>query len=106
MGYASWIGHGLNQGKPDLQWEEPMILTFNQKRYNVLLDVDMEIDEAEVKITQDHDAVIDSTNTVVSVAPPVNTSHDAQVDRLRQYYNTYRISKIRTNFSFIEGVPV
>jgi hypothetical protein len=105
MGYASWIGHSLNQGKPDLQWKEPMILTFNKKRYNVLLHVDTEIDEAKVIISQDHDAVIDSTDTVVSVALPACTSYDVQVDRLRQYYNIYRIPKIRTNFNFIEGMP-
>ena len=107
MGYASWIGHSLNQGKPDLQWKEPMILTFNKKRYNVLLYVDTEIDEAKVTISQDHDAVIDSTDTVVSVALsyPACTSYDVQVDRLRQYYNIYKIPKLRTNFSFIEGIP-
>ena len=105
MGYASWIGHSLNQGKPDLQWKEPMILTFNKKRYNVLLHVDTEIDEAKVIISQDHDVVIDSTDTVVSVALPACTSYDVQVDRLRQYYNIYKIPKIRTNFSFIEGIP-
>ena len=86
MGYTSWIGHSLNQGKPDLQWKEPMILTFNKKRYNVLLHVDTEIDEAKVIISQDHDAVIDNIDTVVSVAL-LATSYDVQVDRLRQYYN-------------------
>src|SRR5215467_179109 len=103
MGYASWIGHSLDQGEhlQNLQWEEPMILTFNKKRYNVLLYVDTEIDEAKVIISQDHDAVIDNTDTVVSVALPTCTSYDIQVDRLRQYYNIYRIPKIRTNFSFI-----
>jgi len=40
MGYASGIGNSLNQDKSDLQWKEPMILTFNKKRYNVLLHVD------------------------------------------------------------------
>ena len=83
-----------------------MILTFNKKRYNVLLHVDTEIDEAKVIIRQDHNAVIDSTDTVVSVALPVCTGYDVQVDRLRQYYNIYRIPKIRINFSFIEGIPV
>ncbi len=62
MGYASWIGRSLNESKPDLQWKEPMILTFNKKRYNVLLHVDTEIDEAKVIISQHHDAVIDSTD--------------------------------------------
>lgn len=82
-----------------------MILTFNKKRYNVLLHVDTEIDEAKVIISQDHDAIIDSTDTVVSVALPACTSYGVQVDRLKQYYNIYRIPKIRTNFSFIEGIP-
>jgi hypothetical protein len=106
MGYASWIGHSLNQGKPNLQWKEPMILTFNKKRYNVLLYVDTEIEEAKVIISQDHDAVIDTTDTVVSVALPVRISYDAQVDCLKQYYNTYKTPKARTGFSFIEGVSV
>lgn len=80
-------------------------MTFNKKRYNVLLHVDTEIDEAKIIINQDHDAVIDSADTVVSVALPAYTSYDDQIDRLRQYYNIYRIPKIRTNFSFIEGIP-
>ncbi len=67
--------------------------------------LDTEIDEAKVIISQDHDAIIDSTDTVVSVALPACTSYGVQVDRLKQYYNIYRIPKIRTNFSFIEGIP-
>lgn len=71
MGYASWTSHYLNQGKPNIQWNEPMILTFNKKRYLTLLHVDTEIEEAKTVITQDRDAVIDSTDTIVSVAIPI-----------------------------------
>jgi hypothetical protein len=105
MGYASWISHSLNQGKPDLQWNEPIILTFNKKRYYVLLHVDTEIDEAKAIINQDHDAVINSTDTVVSVALPMNTDYEYQVGQLELYYKIYKVPKIRTNFSFNGGRP-
>ena len=103
MGYASWISHRMNQGKTDLQWHEPIILTFNSKRYNVLLHVDTEVDEAKAIINQDHDAVINSTDTVVSVALPTNSDYDLLAGRLGSYYNIYKIPKIRTSFSFTEG---
>jgi hypothetical protein len=105
MGYASWTSHYLNQGKPNLQWNEPIILTFNKKRYLALLHVDTEIDEAKVGITQDRDAVIDSTDTTVSVAIPIvhdylDIGYTNAVLRLKRYYNVYKIPKIQTSFSF------
>jgi len=100
MGYASWTSHNLNQGKPNIQWNEPMILTFNKKRYLALLHVDTEIEEAKTVITQDRDAVIDSTDTMVSVAIPIVHDYANVVLRLKRYYNIYKIPKIRTSFSF------
>ena len=58
MGYASWTSHFLNEGKPNLQWEEPIVLTFNRQRYTAQLHVDTEIDEAKVIINRDYNAVI------------------------------------------------
>lgn len=100
MGYASWTSHYLNQGKPNMQWNEPMILTFNKKRYLALLHVDTEIEEAKAVITQDRDAVIDSPDTTVSVAIPIVHDYMNLVLRLKRYYNIYKIPKIRTSFSF------
>lgn len=101
MAYASWISYYQNEGKPNLQWQEPIILTFNQKRYTALLHVDTEIDEAKVIIDQDYDAVIDSTYTVVSVALPMMSSYEDVVHQLREYYKIYKVPKIRTDFSFV-----
>jgi len=101
MGYASWTSHRLNEGKPNVQWEEPIILTFNRKRYKVFLHVDIEVDEAKVIINRDYDAVIDNTDTIVSVALPIVCNYEDAVYYLRQYYNIYKIPKIRTDFSFV-----
>jgi len=103
MGYASWVSNPLNENKPDLQWQEPIILTFNKKRYKVVLHVDTEIDEAKAIINQDHNVVINSTDTVVSVALPTNSDYELLVGPLESYYNIYKIPKIRTSFSFTEG---
>ena len=101
MGYASWTSHRLNEGKPNIQWEEPMILTFNRQRYTVLLHVDTEVDEAKVIINRESDAVIDNTDTTVSVALPIVYSYEDAVYYLRQYYNIYKIPKLRIDFSFV-----
>jgi hypothetical protein len=101
MGYASWTSHRLNEGKPNIQWEEPIILTFNRQRYKVFLHVDTEVDEAKVIINRDYDAVIDNTDTIVSVALPIVYSYEDAVFYLRQYYNIYKIPKIRIDFSFV-----
>ena len=100
MGYASWTSHYFNQGEPNIQWNEPIILTFNKKRYLALLHVDTEIEEAKVVITQDRDAVIDSPDTTVSVAIPIVHDYTNVVLQLKRYYNIYKIPKIRTSFSF------
>jgi len=102
MGYALWTSHPLNEDKPDLQWQEPIILTFNKKRYKVALDVDTEIDEARAVISQDHNAIINSADTIVSVALPT-TNYDYQLGQLELYYSIYKIPKIRTSFSFTES---
>lgn len=105
MGYASWTSHSLNEGKQNIQWEEPIILTFNQQRYTVLLHVDTEIDEAKIIINRDYDAVINNTETEVSVALPIICNYEDAVYQLRQYYKIYKIPKIRTDMSFVaEGV--
>ena len=93
MGYASWISHSQNASHTNLQWEEPIILTYNKKRYTVLLHVDTEIDEAKVIINPDYDAIINSTDTVISVPLPINGYYNSLVNRLREYYNIYTIPK-------------
>jgi hypothetical protein len=100
MGYASWVGSRLNEGKTDLQWDEPITLTFNKKRYNALLQVDTEIDEAQVIINQDFSARINDTDTTVSVALPIIDDYENVVYQLKQYYNIYKIPKSRIEFSF------
>ena len=101
MGYASWTNHRLNEGKPNLQWGEPIVLTFNRHRYTAQLHVDTEIDEAKVIIDRDYNAVINNSDTTVSVALPLVYDYEDALYDLRQYYNVYRIPKIRTEFSFV-----
>lgn len=79
MGYASWTSHHLNEGKPNLQ----------------------EIDEAKVIINRDYNAVINNTDTTVSVALPMVYDYEDALHYLRQYYNIYKVPKIRTEFSFV-----
>lgn len=104
MGYASWVGSRFNESRSNLQWEEPIVLTFNKKQYHVLIHIDTEIDEARVSINQDVSAVINNTDTIVSVALPIIHNYEDVVCQLKQYYSIYKVPKLRTQFSFTADI--
>jgi hypothetical protein len=102
MGYASWTsGYNSQDSFIDRKWDEPIVLTFNGQQYTAVLNVDKDIQTAEVRVNRNHDAVIEIGNdTEVSVALPTKYDYSSIVNQLRHYYNIYKIPKIRTDFSF------
>jgi hypothetical protein len=105
MGYASCTSdYNFTDSFVDKQWEQPIILTFNGKQYTAVLHVDQHTQDARVIINQNHDAKINIGNhTEISVALPVR-HYDLTRDRIKQYYNSYKIPKRQIEFNFEEDV--
>jgi hypothetical protein len=102
MGYVSWTsGYNSQDSFIDTQWDEPIVLTFNGQPHTAVLNVDKDNQNAKVIINRNHDAVIEiGYDTEVSVALPTKYDYSSIVERLRQYYNIYKIPKTRTDFNF------
>ena len=94
-------GTTLKTHSSTAQWDEPIVLTFNGQPHTAVLNVDKDNQNAKVIINRNHDAVIEiGYDTEVSVALPTKYDYSSIVERLRQYYNIYKIPKTRTDFSF------
>jgi hypothetical protein len=104
MGYASWTsGYNSQDSFIDRQWDEPIVLTFNEQRHTAVLSVDKDNQDAKVIINRNYDSVIDiGTDTEVSVALPTRYDYGSILDQLKQYYKIYKIPKTRIDFSFEE----
>ena len=109
MGYAKWTENREDNKDSfqEIQWDEPIILRFNRKEYTALLRVDKENLDPQVLINQNYDAVIDNTDTEVSVALPLSANSNSDYSKetiysqIIRYYKIYKIPKIRTDLSIV-----
>lgn len=123
MGYASWTSNY----NPELsfeykQWQEPLILRFDDKQIKafMVVDIDNQTYYADIKPPTKFDAPdfseveialpIDCGHTVTSYNSDTrqyDTTPEEQMllNKLEKYYKKYRIMKIQTDFSLrIEGL--
>ncbi len=108
MGYASWnnIVRGSKVSYDDnIQWEEPIVFRFNGSEFKVLVYYDRYrgLPESVIRYAGKSDAIV---YTEVECALPVSLSNcngsdssPSLLDRLRQYYNLYKIPKSDIKFS-------
>jgi hypothetical protein len=109
MGYAKWTENREDNKDSfqEIQWDEPIILRFNRKEYTALLRVDKENLDPQVLINENYDAVIDNTDTEVSVALPLSANSNSDYSKetiysqIIRYYKIYKIPKIRTEISIV-----
>jgi len=114
MGYASWTSANDDDGENSLQnnkqWPEPVILRFNKKEYRVFLIVEdgpNPYPKIEGPFPYEHA----SDYTEVEIALPLKhylpdpSEQKLLLDRLEQFYSTYKMAQRIIDFSFTnEGV--
>jgi hypothetical protein len=110
MGYASWnnivrSSNGEVSYDDNIQWEEPIVFRFNGSEFKVLVYYDRYrgLPESVIRYAGKSDAIV---YTEVECALPVSLSNcngsdssPSLLDRLRQYYNLYKIPKSDIKFS-------
>lgn len=113
MGYASWTEDDNSDSSfENKQWDEPLILTFNDLEYRIKLLVDDTKIETEIAPPTKCNA---PNFTEVQIVLPVSTkvAYYAKINPmeywinriLKPYYNQYRIAKRETEFSFVNSPP-
>lgn len=114
MCYASWtsvVVDDENNSFANKQWPEPVILRFNKKEYKVFLVVE-DGPNPYPKFDGPHPYEDASNYTEVEIALPLKhylpdpSQQEALLDRLQQFYMTYKMAQQRNiDFSFTdEGV--
>jgi len=105
MGYASWTGdYNPDEAFEEKEWLKPAIFRRNGTESRVFINVDNAIQYIWAEIQPPAKPTRDIGNdTEVEVTLPLPKSMDDDeywwIERLREYYNLYKIAKSRTNFS-------
>jgi hypothetical protein len=109
MGYASWTSGDNPDSFIDKQWLEPLILRFNGQEVKVFIVVEDGLKVyADIKEPVPYEAALDFTATEVEIALPLKhylpnpLQYELLFNRLENYYKKYKLSKLRTDFSFEE----
>ncbi len=106
MGYASWTSDdNLDLQYEYNQWNEPLILRFNNEEYKAFIVVD----DVDISVDIKPPVQFNALNfTEVQAALPVSTKilwgetpTQYWLGRLEKYYNIYKMAKTQTQFSFI-----
>lgn len=121
MGYASYStgnsgSNNLEDSFDDKQWEEPVTLRFDGKEYKAFIIV-VNGDIRPTKIEGPTEIRCKEAYplppypypyTEVEIALPLsahwNTSYNILLDRLERYYNTFKLVKRNTDFSFTKAI--
>lgn len=112
MGYASWTEDDNSDSSfENKQWDEPLILRFNNLEYRIKLLVD----DTKIEVEIPPPTKCNAPNfTEVQIALPVSTkpvyAGANMVEywingNLKPYYSQYRIAKRQTEFSFVNSHP-
>jgi hypothetical protein len=106
MGYASWTsGDNPDEWFQDRQWLEPVTLRFNMQEDRMFVQVDRESSEITPIFEGpiQYDAATDFTEVEVALPVPMAWKglHAGLLHDLERYYKIQKLTKSRTEFSFI-----
>jgi hypothetical protein len=106
MGYASWTSmDNPDDWFEDKQWPEPVTLRFNKQQHAVFVQVNRETSEITPVFVGpiEYEAAVNFTEVEVALPVPRHWKglHNGLLTNLESYYKIQKLTKSRTEFSFI-----